>query len=182
MVRKLKFHEEKLLKKVDFICWEVDNNLQEVKMMRRYHILKRENYTKYKGLARNIREVARKIKEVDQKDPYRIDATSRLLEKLYNLGIISTKQSLMLANKVTAAAFCRRRLPVMMVRCHMAENLKTATKFIEQGHVRVGPEVITDPAFLLTRTMEDFLTWTDTSKIRRQVLDYNNLRDDFDIM
>lgn len=35
MVRKLKHHEQKLLKKVDFINWEVDNNLHEVKVMKR---------------------------------------------------------------------------------------------------------------------------------------------------
>ena len=47
MVRKLKFHEEKLLKKVDFINWEVDNNLHEIKIMKKYFIQKREDYTKY---------------------------------------------------------------------------------------------------------------------------------------
>ncbi len=47
MVRKLKFHEKKLLKKVDFISWEVDNNLHEIKVMRKYYIQKREDYTKY---------------------------------------------------------------------------------------------------------------------------------------
>jgi hypothetical protein len=26
-----------------------------------------------------------------------------------------------------------------------------ATKFVEQGHVRVGPQVVKDPAFLVTR-------------------------------
>lgn len=46
MVRKLKYHEQKLLKKVDFINWEVDNNLHEVKILRRYRIEKREDYTK----------------------------------------------------------------------------------------------------------------------------------------
>lgn len=46
MVRKLKFHEQKLLKKVDFISWKVDNNLNEVKTMKKYYIQKREDYTK----------------------------------------------------------------------------------------------------------------------------------------
>lgn len=45
MVRKLKYHEQKLLKKVDFISWEVDNNLREVKVLKKYHIQKREDYT-----------------------------------------------------------------------------------------------------------------------------------------
>lgn len=47
MVRKLKFHEQKLLKKVDFISWKVDNNISEVKVMKKYYIQKREDYTKY---------------------------------------------------------------------------------------------------------------------------------------
>lgn len=46
MVRKLKYHEQKLLKKVDFISWEVDNNLKEVQVMKRYRIQKREDYAK----------------------------------------------------------------------------------------------------------------------------------------
>ncbi|XP_013775268.1 U3 small nucleolar ribonucleoprotein protein IMP3-like [Limulus polyphemus] len=182
MVRKLKFHEKKLLKKVDFISWEVDNNLHEVKIMRKYHIQKREDYSKYNKLSYGVRELARKIKDLDPKDSFRQEATFQLLEKLYTMGLISIKENLGIADKVTASSFCRRRLPVLMVRNHMAENLKTATQFIEQGHVRVGPEVVTDPAFLVNRTLEDFVTWVDTSAIRKHVLQYNEMRDDFDLL
>ena len=84
MVRKLKFHEQKLLRKVNFVNWEVNiifigllvtkldlsfflfmtpsllcqqvsNNLHEVKIMRRYCIQKREDYTLYNKLSREIR-------------------------------------------------------------------------------------------------------------------------------
>lgn len=64
MVRKLKFHEQKLLKKVDFINWEVDNNLHEVKVMKKFCIQKREDYTMYNKLSREIREIVRKIKDL----------------------------------------------------------------------------------------------------------------------
>ncbi|XP_074653999.1 U3 small nucleolar ribonucleoprotein IMP3-like [Tubulanus polymorphus] len=181
MVRKLKFHEQKLLKKVDFISWEIDNNLHEVRVLKKYYIQKREDYTKYNKLSRHIREVARKIKECDQKDPFRTESTAQLLEKLHTMGLIPTKKNLGLVDKVTASSFCRRRLPVVMVRNHMAETLKAAVTYIESGHVRVGPEAVTDPAFLVTRNMEDFVTWTDTSAIRRKVLEYNEMRDDFDM-
>lgn len=49
MVRKLKFHEQKLLKKVDFYNWKSDGNLREIRVLRKYHIQKREDYTKYVG-------------------------------------------------------------------------------------------------------------------------------------
>ena len=52
---------------------------------------------------------------------------------------------------------------------------------VESGHVRVGPDTVLDPAFLVPRNMEDFVTWVDTSKIRQKMLDYKDLRDDYDI-
>ncbi|XP_041133568.1 U3 small nucleolar ribonucleoprotein protein IMP3 isoform X2 [Polyodon spathula] len=157
MVRKLKYHEQKLLKKVDFISWEVDQNLHEVKVLRRFHIEKREDYTKYNKLSRSVRELARKIRDLGEKDGFRAKCTSQLLNKL-------------------------RRLPTIMVKLRMAQNLKTAITFIEQGHVRVGPEIITDPAFLVTRNTEDFVTWVDSSKIKQHVMEYNEQRDDFDLV
>lgn len=180
-MRKLKYHEKKLLKKVDFISWEIDNNLHEVKVMKKYYIQRRQDYTLYNKLSRHIRELARRIKELDVKDPFRIEATGQLLNKLHGLGLVPTKATLELCDKVCATSFCRRRLPVVMVRSHMAETLKSAVTFIEQGHVRVGPEVVTDPAYLVSRGLEDFVTWTDTSAIRRHIMDYNELRDDFDL-
>nr|CAG4642696.1 EOG090X0APJ [Evadne anonyx] len=179
MVRELKFHEKKLLKKVDFISWEVDNNLHEVKILKRYRIQKREDYTKYNKIARQIRETANRIKELDPKDPFRVDASANLLEKLHQMGLIPTKWALDLCDRVTASCFCRRRLPVVMVRSKMADSIKLATQFVEQGHVRVGPEVVKDPAFLVTRNMEDFVTWVDTSAIKKHIMEYNELRDDF---
>ena len=56
----------------------------------------------------------------------------------------------------------------------MAESVSAAVKFVEQGHVRVGPDTITDPAFLVNRHMEDFVTWVDTSKLKRTVMAYND--------
>lgn len=40
--------------------------------------------------------------------------------------------------------------------------------------IRVGPETVSDPAYLVTRNMEDFVTWVDTSKIKRKIMKYND--------
>lgn len=108
------------------------------------------------------------------------------------MGLIPTRWDLSIVEKVTASCFCRRRLPVIMVKStfflycmnqifgiillgKMAESIKGAIKLIEQGHVRIGPELIKDPALLVTRTLEDFVTWVDSSKIKQHVLDYNGM-------
>ena len=91
------------------------------------------------------------LAQLDPRDPFRARITEQLLEKLYAMGIVNTKKGLAECDKVTASAFCRRRLPVVMVRLKFAESIREAVTFIEQGHVRVGPNVILDPAFLVTR-------------------------------
>lgn len=99
------------------------------------------------------------------------------------LPSLATNASLSEIEKnVTVSAFCRRRLPVIMTRLRMAETVQAATKIIEQGHVRVGTDTITDTAFLVTRSMEDFVTWVDGSKIKRNILKYREKLDDFDLL
>lgn len=182
MVRKLKYHEQKLLKKVDFISWKKDDTLRENGILRKYHIQRREDYTKYNRLSGAIHQLLTKIKNLDPKDPFRGESTERLLKKLYDMGLIHDPKDISLVEKVSASSFCRRRLPVVMVRMRMAQQVKDAVKYIEQGHVRVGTDVVMDPAFLVVRNMEDYITWVDSSKIKQHIMDYNDTRDDFDML
>ena len=41
---------------------------------------------------------------------------------------------------------------------------------------------VSDPAYLVTRQMEDYVTWVDTSKVKRTVMKYNDKLDDFDLL
>jgi len=182
MPRKLKFHEKKLLKKVDLTQYDRENNVHESQIMRRYHLQHREDYKKYNKLCGFIKGLTTKIKKLNTKDSFRTKITEQLLEKLYNMGLIPTQTSLDLCDKITVSSFCRRRLPVMLVRLKYAETLKEAVTFVEQGHIRVGPETVTDPAFLVTRNFEDFITWVDTSKIKKHILKYNDILDDYDLL
>ncbi|CAJ2653750.1 U3 small nucleolar ribonucleoprotein IMP3 [Trifolium pratense] len=181
-MRKLKFHEAKLLKKVNFLVWKREGGHRESMVMRRYHITGRDDYKKYASLCRMVQKLVSEVKQMDPKDPFRVDMTDKLLEKLYNMGVIPTRQSITLCERLTVSSFCRRRLSSVLVRMKFAEHLKEAVTYIEQGHVRVGPDTITDPAFLVTRNMEDFITWVDSSKIKRKVLQYNDKLDDYDLL
>ena len=64
----------------------------------------------------------------------------------------------------------------------MAQDVRSANNFVKHGHVRVGTELIMDPAFLVPRNMEDFVTWVDSSKIKAHIMDYNDARDDYDLL
>jgi len=179
MVRKLKHHEAKLLKKVDLYKNE---STREMPILRKYHIQKREDYTRYNKICGLARKITTKLSKLNVQDPYRTIKTDLLVNKLYETGVLPTAKSLAAVDKLAASAFCRRRLPVIMVRVKMAETVKQAVTLVEQGHVRVGPKTVTDPAFMVTRSMEDFVTWVDTSKIKRAVQKYNDKLDDYDLL
>ncbi|KAJ0282067.1 hypothetical protein COL26b_000557 [Colletotrichum chrysophilum] len=166
MVRKLKFHEQKLLRKHDFITY---------KQVRRYMIQKPEDYS--------IRQMAHRLSLMPPESAARRKHEKLLLDKLYDMGVLSSASKLSaVEHNVTVSAFARRRLPVVMTRLRMAETVQAATKLIEQGHVRVGTETCTDPAFLVTRSMEDFVTWTVGSKVKRNIMKYRDKLDDFELL
>lgn len=181
-MRQLKFHEKKLLKKVDFFSWKADQNVREAKIIRKYLLLQREDYTKYSKLVGSLTSLGAKLAALPQDDTARKQLSEAILQKLNVMGITNNTSSLVGLEKLTVSAFCRRRLPVLMVRLKMSETLKEATTFIQQGHVRVGPNVITDPSFLVTKTFEDYITWVDSSKIKRTIMKYNDKLDDYDLL
>lgn len=132
-MRKLKFHEQKLLKKVDFFDWKNEKNLHEIKVLRRYHIQDREDYTRYNKICGLVTSLVSKLKTLPSDDNFRMQITEQLLEKLYNLGLINSKQSLEVCEKLPVSAFCRRRLPIILQELKFAETNKEAITFIEQG-------------------------------------------------
>ena len=99
------------------------------------------------------------------------------------MGILSQGTKLSeVERKVGVSRLARRRLGVVMTRLGMADTVQSGARFIEQGHVRVGTEVVTDPAYLVTRGMEDFVTWVDSSKVKRNIQKYREELDDFDLL
>jgi U3 small nucleolar ribonucleoprotein protein IMP3 len=208
MVRKLKFHEKKLLKKVDFINWKDvgSNNLKEVAICRRYGVTRAE-YTGYNKLCRQVWTLSGKVAQLEAENPLRTAASGQLTEKLYTMGLIKTKR-LKKADSLSVKAFCRRRLPVYMIQSGMfhgplavasksrrsikrpicyrfikSDRLKmndcsSVAEYVEHGHVRIGPNVVRDPAFLVTRNQEDFITWTD--KMHKKISTYRAEHDDYE--
>jgi U3 small nucleolar ribonucleoprotein protein IMP3 len=125
--------------------------------------------SRYNKLCGSLRSLAHRIVLLPSQDPFRSRMEGQILSKLYDMGVLNSQAKLSdVDNRLTVAALCRRRLAVIMVTSKMAETVSAvstalfgwnvqdspqnqAVKFIEQGHVRVGPDNITDPAYLVTR-------------------------------
>ena len=96
------------------------------------------------------------------------------------MGLINSRQGLDVVEKINVAAMCRRRLPVILHKLKMAETVKEAVMYIEQGHIKVGVETVTDAAFHVDRNMEDHVQWVKGSKIRHKIKEYEGEVDDFE--
>ncbi|KAG9389804.1 S4 domain [Carpediemonas membranifera] len=183
MGRKLQYHERKLLKKHDFMHYEREDEDREREIMRRYHVLSAKEYIMYRRAVGTITKLADRLRKLPQDDVVRLDQTTKLMRRLYDMGLVARRNDgLLAASAVNSSAFCRRRLPVVMVTLKMCQTNEDATRLVEQGHVRVGPKVITDPAFLVSRSSETQVMWVDNSKLRRAVKEYRGELDDFDML
>ena len=49
------------------------------------------------------------------------------------MGILNQKSNLGQCARVSVSQFCRRRLPIVLVRLKMAETVRAAVKLVEQG-------------------------------------------------
>ena len=127
---------------------------------RRYCIRNRDDYRIYNTIAGECRKLAHRLAKLPPTDPFRLRHERLLLEKLYNFGVIQSQtQSSVIDEQLSVSAFCKRRLGVLMAHLKMAESVSMGVKFVEQGHVRVGNEVIRDPAYLVSRDREDYVSW-----------------------
>ncbi|RLM73599.1 40S ribosomal protein S4-like protein isoform 1 isoform X2 [Panicum miliaceum] len=161
-MRKLAFHEQKLLRRTSFLVYKPEKGHREGRVTHattssRGTTTRSSTRSLYNGICLMVQKQVNIIRQMDPRGPFRIEMADMLLDKL-------------------------RRLATVMTKINMAEHLKEAVTYIEQGHVRVGLEVVTDPAFLVTRNMEDFITWVDSSKIKKKVMEYNDALDDYDVM
>lgn len=176
--RTLKYHERKLLRKHDFMQYQQDN-WHEPYCITKFHLEDREDYRRYLRLVGLIRQLLTQLRYLPSDSKIRIEVTQQLVEKLYTMGLVQEKLGLAEVDKVGVEAFCKRRLPTVLCDLKMAANCKLAAEMVHHGHVRVGTTQVRDPAFLVPRGLDDYVTWMPGSKIRQHVDTFNAVRDDF---
>ncbi|WUR02808.1 U3 small nucleolar ribonucleoprotein IMP3 [Vairimorpha necatrix] len=177
-MRQLKYHENKLLKKVNFLEWKNTNSSREHFIISKYNLTDREEYTKYNRLVGKIRKLTEMLSRLKDSDYTKKTISSKLVNRLYDLGLINTKK-LKDCTKIKVSDFCERRLPMLMKKNKMMPNFTDASRFVEHGHVRLGHKVVSETSIIISRAMEDFINWVDSSKIKKKIDEYNEERDDY---
>lgn len=178
-MRKLKYHEQKLLKKVNLLEWKSTNTTREQHIMSKFYLQNREDYHFYNCIVGRIRKLATALSKLKDTDETKNTLGRNLVQRLYNIGIIEDKKLIECKN-VNVTSFCKRRLSYIMLKRKMVPHTKAAITFIEQGHVRLGGRVIDNSGTLVSRGMDEFIRWVDDSKIKKKIDTFNNEYDDYE--
>lgn len=171
---------------------------------------------RYNKLCGSLRSFAHRLSLLPAQDPFRSRMEGQVLSKLYDMGVLnSTAKMSDVENKLTVAAFCRRRLAVVMCMSKMAETV-SAVRVLPLSPSQTcsltcvwcwlcrrsssssrdmsvwGLTRLQIPrtsllgacarrshfAFMSLiahcRHMEDYVTWVDTSKLKRTIMRYND--------
>ena len=181
-MRELKFHEKKLLKKTDFYDWKNISSLKKSEIVRKYRLKSRTQYSQYEKIVGLVTRMGSLLQKLPETSEFRKMVLTQLLNKLFETGILTSKEGTeKTLQNVSVSKFVRRRLLVILKSLKFVETLKEAQTYIEQGHIMIGNDVICDADFLVSRMMEDHISWNDKSKIKRKVQRFNNKEDDFEL-
>merc|ERR1719273_285115 len=92
----------------------------------KYSITRKEDLSMYGRLCYSIKQIANALIELEPDDPYRVQTSEDLLNKLYEMGLIANTATIGNALNIKTRHFCQRRLPVVMVRLKMTQRISEA--------------------------------------------------------
>ncbi|KAJ6792996.1 uncharacterized protein M6B38_254595 [Iris pallida] len=124
----------------------------ELKLVGEYGLrAKRELWRVQYALSR-IRNAARELLTLDEKNPKRIFEGEALLRRMYRYGLLDETQGqgkLDYVLALTVENFLERRLQTLVFKSGMAKSIHHARVLIRQRHIRVGRQVVNIPSFMV---------------------------------
>lgn len=187
--RKVNYVEQKLIKKTNFYQWESDGSENWRKYilatLKKYHLKDQDEFFFYNKMIVNINRTIKVLQEQKKKKPELKEFCENqlllLAKKLFNMGIIDHETELEKPMfKATIDDVCRRRITYVLFQKKFAETVAKGHDYVEQGHIKIGPEIVTNPTFIVTKNLEHFIDWTYGSKIKKNIDSFNGVKDDFE--
>ncbi|EZG70626.1 U3 small nucleolar ribonucleoprotein IMP3 [Gregarina niphandrodes] len=178
---KLNYVEQKLLKKVNLFDYK-DNNVNMNRVISKFGLRSSKEYRQYNKVALEIQQLVAILRTLPSESEVRQKIGKSLLDKLYRLGIINDVSSLEVVENFGVSYLCRRRITWILKKIKMAQHTQHAIDLVQHGHIKIGNDVVKDPAMLVTRQMEDLITWADGSKYKKHISEFHDTKDDFTLL
>ncbi|CAM0906879.1 unnamed protein product [Alopecurus aequalis] len=138
----------------------------ELKLVGEYGLrCKRELWRVQYALSR-IRNAARELLTLDEKNPRRIFEGEALLRRMNRYGLLAEDQNkLDYVLALTVENFLQRRLQTIVFKNGMAKSIHHARVLIRQRHIRVGKQLVNIPSFMVRVDTEKHVDFSLTSPL-----------------
>ncbi|KAL5208917.1 hypothetical protein ABZP36_004540 [Zizania latifolia] len=138
----------------------------ELKLVGEYGLrCKRELWRVQYALSR-IRNAARELLTLDEKNPRRIFEGEALLRRMNRYGLLGEGQNkLDYVLALTVENFLQRRLQTIVFKNGMAKSIHHARVLIRQRHIRVGRQLVNIPSFMVRLDSEKHIDFSLTSPL-----------------
>ncbi|KAL6566475.1 40S ribosomal protein S9-2 [Orobanche gracilis] len=124
---------------------------------------KRELWRVQYALSR-IRNNARELLTLDEKDPRRIFEGEALLRRMHRYGLLDEKENkLDYVLAVNVEKFLERRLQTLVFKAGLAKSIHHARVLIRQRHIRVSRQVVNVPSFMVRVDSQSLINFSLTS-------------------
>ncbi len=143
--------------------WKKERIEAEKKIVKEYGLKNKREVWQMSSVLRNISDQAKKLIAASGKQAER--ERSQLMQRLANLGLISTQAKLDDVLGLTLNNVLERRLQTVVVRKGLAKTMNQARQFITHNHIIVNNTTITRPSYLVHRIEEEKIMFSPKSSL-----------------
>ena len=143
--------------------WDKARIEKEKELMKKYGLRRKREIWRAEAILRNFRRRARELAAKKDKETEKI-----LLDKLYRLGLLEKNATLDDVLSLTVEDILERRLQTMVFKKNLANTPKHARQLIVHGHIAVDGRRTIYPSFLVTRELEDKISFYKDSPLAKK--------------
>jgi len=141
--------------------WDKERMGKESVLMKTFGLRRKREIWKAESILRSFRRRARDLAASRDKEQEKI-----LLDKIYKMGLLGKNANLDDILSLTIDNLLERRLQTIVFKKEMANTPKQARQFITHGHIAVESKRIIYPSFIVTRELEDKISYYGNSPIK----------------
>ncbi|AAT43805.1 30S ribosomal protein S4 [Picrophilus oshimae] len=144
--------------------WEKDRIDAERQLLIKYGLKNKRELWRAQTILTNFRTQARTLQaKLRYNDPLAIKQFQLLIGKLSRLNLLGENATLDDVLSLNIEDILERRLETLVYKKNLALTMKQARQFITHGHIKVNDRVVTIPSFMVEKSMEDSITYNETS-------------------
>jgi len=141
--------------------WDKERMNKEDQLMKTFGLRRKREIWKGESILRSFRRRARNLAAKRDKEQEKI-----LLDKLHKMGLLDKNANLDDVLSLTIENLLNRRLQTIVLKKNMVNTPKQARQIITHGHIAIEGRRTIYPSFIVTRDLEDKISFYKGSSIK----------------